>query len=510
MEISSGNLTGISLGSARLSRARELFTRTTVIFVLLLVALCAARLATMAVFPMSDTTEPRYAETSRLMLVKDDWITLWYTPEQPFWGKPPLAFWAQAVAMKVLGINDFAARLPSFLAVVATLYLTMRLGRQMGGIRLARKSGLVFASMALTYVSAGTVMTDAILALGTTLCLVSVTLMLEGQTKPWRWLFFLGLAIGLLAKGPVSLILVSIPLFGWGIWTGRWRILATGLPWGLGILLTLGLAGPWYVLAEMKTPGFLEYFVLGEHVYRFIESGWAGNLYGSAHDRPRGAIWLFLLLASLPWSLIGLFILLRALFTERQFISRIGVAMGDPMRLVVLAAFAPALFFTLAGNILWAYVLPGLPFLAIILARGLTWSAPGIMRQRFVIACITPVTLTLAGLYLTWQPQHLPSQYSLLNHFYQEADAKDDNLYYLDPLPFSARYYSRNTARAVPRDQLDTLLQSHRTIFLAVRQRDLDQVRAVLGGTNTAIYTDRRYQLFRLPPSTSAIANLRE
>ena len=61
---------------------------------------------------------------------------------------------------------------------------------------------------------------------------------------------------------------------------------------------------PWYLLAERKTPGFLDYFLVGEHWRRFTVPGWDGDRYGNAHLEPRGMIWAFLLQACLPWSLL--------------------------------------------------------------------------------------------------------------------------------------------------------------------------------------------------------------
>ena len=64
------------------------------------------------------------------------------------------------------------------------------------------------------------------------------------------------------------------------------------------------LVVPWYVMAEMRTPGFLRYFIIGEHFERFVIANWQGDLYGAGRPRPPGTIWLFGLLAALPWSVI--------------------------------------------------------------------------------------------------------------------------------------------------------------------------------------------------------------
>lgn len=64
----------------------KLFERPLFLLALILVAV----LPVMALMPFSDTTEPRYAEIARLMLERNDWITPWFDPQTPFWGKPHL------------------------------------------------------------------------------------------------------------------------------------------------------------------------------------------------------------------------------------------------------------------------------------------------------------------------------------------------------------------------------------------------------------------------------------
>ena len=91
---------------------------------LVLAAILASRFIGMALFPFADTTEQRYAEIARLMAETGDWITPWFEPGVPFWGKPPLSFWAQAASIKLFGVSEFAIRLPAWLATLGIVYLT--------------------------------------------------------------------------------------------------------------------------------------------------------------------------------------------------------------------------------------------------------------------------------------------------------------------------------------------------------------------------------------------------
>ncbi|MDX1802353.1 MAG: glycosyltransferase family 39 protein, partial [Marinobacter sp.] len=205
----------------------------------LLVAVVVSRLLTMFSVPLADMTEPRYAEIARVMAATGDWITPWFHLNVPFWGKPPLSFWCQALSFKLFGVSEFTGRLPSWLATVGMLALVMRLASTLADRRVGLWAGLIFSTMALTYISAGTVMTDSFLALGTTLSLVSFAMVLSGHKRGWRWGPFIGLIIGLLAKGPLTLILLGTPVFFWALWSRGWKTLFTELPWGRGLLLTV-------------------------------------------------------------------------------------------------------------------------------------------------------------------------------------------------------------------------------------------------------------------------------
>ncbi|WP_232219833.1 glycosyltransferase family 39 protein [Pseudogulbenkiania sp. MAI-1] len=271
--------------------------------ILVLLGLLAIRLLAMAVIPLNDTTEARYAEIARKMLETGNWVTLWHDYQIPFWAKPPLSTWLSAAFMGVFGVNELSARLPALLLAIGTVALTTSLAAVRSGREAATACTLVLSGGLLFLLSAGTVMTDPALMFSVTLIQVAFWRALRERSRHWGYLFFAGLGLGLLAKGPVAIVLAAMPIGLWVIVQQQWKPLWQHLPWLSGLLLTLLIAAPWYLLAEQRTPGFLNYFIMGEHVARFLDPGWKGDRYGFAHATPHGMIWLYTLGALLPWSL---------------------------------------------------------------------------------------------------------------------------------------------------------------------------------------------------------------
>jgi 4-amino-4-deoxy-L-arabinose transferase-like glycosyltransferase len=258
-----------------------------------LVVVVLTRLASLGMYPLTDTTEARYGEIARKMLQAGNWISPPLDYGVPFWGKPPLSFWAAAASMAVFGVNAFAARFATFVVALATAALFWRwphapAPRGAGALAAA----LVLLSSVLGFLISGAVATDFFMVFGMTLSMVAFWNALHTPGSADRWWFFVGLAAGLLAKGPVALVMTDIALGLWLAWTRDWRAIWCGLPWLRGLLLTAALTLPWYLAAESATPGFLRYFIIGEHWQRFTQPGWTGDLYGNGHVRMRGLIWL--------------------------------------------------------------------------------------------------------------------------------------------------------------------------------------------------------------------------
>ncbi|MBJ7262974.1 MAG: glycosyltransferase family 39 protein [Burkholderiaceae bacterium] len=418
----------------------------------------------MATMPMMDTSEPRYAEIARLMAESGDWITPWFEPGVPFWGKPPLAFWMSALSFSVFGYSDFAARLPVFVANLANLALIYFFARRRFGAGVAQAAAIIYATSLLAFVAGGAVLTDAYLTLAITLTLVAFERsVVQPVCAPvWRYLFFVGLALGMLAKGPLTFVLAAAVLVPWVVWHRLAGDVWRRMPWFRGIALFLLLALPWYIAAELKTPGFLKYFIVGEHFSRFVDSGWHGDLYGTAHQRAYGGIWLDWLLATFPWGILALIHLARR--------KRAGGELLPPLRrsarpitvFLLLWALATPLFFTFSGNILWTYVQPSLPAFAILFGSMLMHTQSSALHTRRWRAAASLVPLLGAGIgAVAWfNPGTLRTERPLIEYYSAHADARLP-LYYLNDRPFSARYYSRGQAIRCDDACLKTALAQH-------------------------------------------------
>lgn len=436
------------------------------LLVVLLAGLVLARLATMAILPLMDTTEARYAEIARKMAALGDWVTPWADDDVPFWGKPPFSFWITALSFRLLGVSEFAARLPHLLCAVLVGLLVWDISRRVEGRRVAIIAVSLLAGSTLFLVSAAAVMTDMALVLGTAAELYGFWGGLFGTSERHRrlsaWIFFLGLAVGLLAKGPVALVLSGVPIGLWVLIENRWKETFTRLPWIPGALLVAVLVLPWYWLAEEKTPGFLEYFIVGEHWKRFVEPGWTGDLYGRAHNFPIGTIWLFALIAALPWPFTVLIVTWEArgrkpLPRERSW-----------ARYTLLWALAPLLFFTASRNIIWTYALPCLPGASLFMAG---WFAARSERIEQWVASGLAIMIALtigAGTGAAFFPQLLDDVTArAVAVAYLSRRQADEPLYFVKHRPFSATFYSQNAARVLREDELATAL-SEKSGYLAV------------------------------------------
>lgn len=165
--------------------------------------------------PLFDWDEVNFAECAREMLASNNYseVQLYF---HPFWEKPPLFIWLQAISMNVFGVNEFAARFPNALCGVITLMVLYKTGKELNDRKFALTWVFVYASTLLPHVFFKSGIIDPWFNL---FIYVAVYYLIQHTNNPVGKFgyktaiisgFFLGLA--LLTKGPAALILVSLTI----------------------------------------------------------------------------------------------------------------------------------------------------------------------------------------------------------------------------------------------------------------------------------------------------------
>lgn len=436
-----------------------------------------ARVIGIFIIPLADSSEARYGEIARKMVETGDWITPQFDYGVPFWAKPPLSTWLSAIGIKLFGVNEFAVRLPSLLLCALVLTLVWQWIARRHSRDQALLTTVVLANMALFAAAAGAVMTDPALVFCVTLSMVAFWNAIHGGGRRWGYLLFVALGLGLLAKGPLAIVLTAMPVGVWVLLRGEWRGLWRNIPWLSGTLLALAIALPWYVIAEWKTPGFLHYFIVGEHIERFLHPGWSGDKYGNAHPQRIGAIWVYWIYAAFPFSLMALAWLVR--FRRQTLQSIAQWRDGDGwVPYLLLWSVMPLLFFSIAGNIIWSYPLSALPaFACLAVEMHRRWHiAPQTPTCGIIAACcVVPLAgVVLVALYAGGSKAVKASQRELVREWLGQRPESSSELVYFLKKYQSALFYSAARARTTKSGtDLEALLANDSVDFIAVKPRDL-------------------------------------
>ena len=447
-------------------------------------------------YPLYDPSESRYAEMARKMLETSQWIMPMIDYGVPFWGKPPLTIWLTALSLGAVGINEFAARLPSTLLGIGIVWMVYQIAKFQRNGDIAKYAVLMLSSMVLFFVMCGTVAMDQCMTLGVTLAMVAFWRALKAEKCYWGYLFFLGLSIGLMAKGPITIVLTGFALGSWTLVTNSWGLVWKRIPWITGFSLLLLVCVPWYVIAEQYTPGFLKYFFIGEHLKRFTEPGWTGDLYGVGRDHPKGMIWLYWLGGAFPWSLILLYKLGSALYSKQL---KTVFSSDDHWQLYCLFwMLSPLLFFTLSANLIWTYVLPGLPGLALLLSE-----LPSLSHNyRKVAALLVPLSFTLIVVAYQSPTLDFYKSQERIVAAYQAQATSDEHLFYLKGRPDSAQFYLKGKTLIIDGvEHLQDHINGQTHDFFVLQNQIADQLPANVMARLELIKEYGRFSLFHQLPS---------
>ncbi len=435
------------------------------------------RLVTLNYYPIGDTTEARYSEITRLMMESGNWVTLTYVNGEPFWGKPPLLFWLQATSFNFFGINEFSARLPSIFISLLVVGLVFYLAKKQLGITQAWIAATLLSTNALFYILSGAVIMEPLLMLSTTLSMVAFWQTIKDRGLYWGYLFFIGLAIGLMSKGPLAGVLITMPIITWLIISNNWRYELQRIPLFTGTILMLALSLPWYLMAEHATPGFLNYYIIGEHWERYTTVNWQGNQFGSTHSSFTGAIWVYWLIAAFPMSLILIVALLTLI--KRKKSATLQILREDFSCYLLLWIITLMIFFTFTKNTTINYVLTGLPATALLAVKlwqikseknnNISKQIRKSISRTALISVLFPLFFLAVIIFYMPKVADRNSEKFLVEKYQKLNSSGQARLIYFYKRPASAQYYSNGKAELISNtNKIIPIVKQESAVFLAI------------------------------------------
>lgn len=252
-----------------------------------------------------DWDEINFAEAAREMLVTHNYSQV-QIDFAPFWEKPPLFIWMQAISMAIFGVNEFAARFPNAIVGIATLVTLFSIGKKLVDEKMGLWWALAYAGSWLPHFYFKSGIIDPAFNYFIFLAIYCV-FRVPYAAKPNRIAILGGICLGLavLTKGPVA-ILVSLLSFivYWVVKKGKTGIKLPQL--GLITLFAFITPGLWFGY-EMLAHGwwFMNEFVTYQiRLLTTPDAGHGGNFFYH---------WIVLLIGCFPAS-----IFLFAYFRSRK------------------------------------------------------------------------------------------------------------------------------------------------------------------------------------------------
>lgn len=357
--------------------------------VLLIVALPLFYFSALGTMPLMEPDEARYAEIPREMLATGDFVTP-HLNGVAYLEKPPLFYWGNALALRLLGENEFAARSFTALVSVAGILLTYWIGSALSGWRTGLFSAIVLSTSIYYYVIGRLNTLDMTLAVALLLAIFPAYLYCSGkrESRGFLHLSYAAAGVAFLTKGLVGVAFPPAVLVCWLVFSRRHREFrrAFSLP---GILLLLAIVLPWLVIVQQRNPDFLWFFFVHEQFLR----------YTTVIHHHAGPLWYFLpvvLAGFIPWIAFLRRIVLAARVSAGTFLAR-----EDLVFLLSWILFI-FFFFSVSRSKLPTYVAPIFPPLAVLFGRGLDlW----VDREDGETRCRSPLALAaLLAAAIFWGP----------------------------------------------------------------------------------------------------------
>ena len=302
--------------------------------------------------------------------------------------KPPLTYWAQVTSYRIFGESDFSARFPSAIAAALIALTILAWAYRIGAPAAGWWAAIIFTLSLQTFVHAKAAVADMWLVLFMTLAhwagyeLLADSSPTAGHDAPrrlrsvahyqrarWWLIFYLSLALGFLAKGPIAWIPL-LTVLATIVLARDWQ-LARNFRFLLGILLMLAVVAAWGIPALIQTQGQFFTVGIGRHVI--------GRSLATMEGHGASSFGMYLLLlpfyfvtifvSLFPWSIKLPWLTSQLWRQKKSGINNPGYRAITIDNYLLTGIAIIFVIFTLVSTKLPHYTLPAFPLLALLLAR---------------------------------------------------------------------------------------------------------------------------------------------
>ncbi len=418
--------------------------------------------------------EARRALPEREMLETGDWL-LPHLNGELYITKPPLLYWIVVTIAQVFGsVNEWVVRLPSALAASATAYMVYQFA--------LKKFGAWPALFALQILIANT--TFAMFArraeiemLLTALCVGALFSALRylqvGAGRGWIYLSYFLLALAMLTKGPLVLLLVTLPILLFAIVqrdTRSWQLIKDPIGWAIFSLIGLS----WYLAVTWR---------LGPDIWAIIaKKDIVGKINSEVGHKPLFSYLLWIVVDFLPASLL---VFLNIKRFKLNFLRRQSLIQTKSDVLLLLAAvIVPLVIFSLFSNKHAKYLLPIYPIVAIYLGVQLAtiFNQSGLIVKRLILLLAILLPVSYAVYYAVLETKIFEYRVAIFPKLtYWTSTQKDGVIYGYADLDERAFYYSTKPIKILSAEQFKALAATKKPFTILVDDAHLAEAQQQAG-----------------------------
>ncbi len=320
-----------------------------------------------------DETPPLFASAGRAMSHSGDWLTPKVNGILRF-DKPPFYYWLMAIFYSIPAneiwdeLGSLSARLPSALS---TLFLMIMIAdtvfcsteNSKVKMQLSLIASLSFVLSPLVIIWSRTAVSDSLLCASLGASLLTFWRKFSNEDECiciFPWLF---LAIGILTKGPVALVIIFTTLSSFLLTHKNWKKLLLKINPVKGILLTLFISSPWYLIQLIQKGNVFWDSFFGYHNLKRYTS------VVNNHSEPWWFYLFILILASLP---LSIFLIHGMIDTLKELIKKIKFRSENLNNLYIFSFcwfMSVLIFFSFSATKLPSYWIPAIPAASILISR---------------------------------------------------------------------------------------------------------------------------------------------